>query len=194
MRLFIAITPDESAQKTLYVLQQRLEQAKARIRWVNPQQYHLTVKFIGEAAEEQLPEIIKRLDSAAAQTPPFELEITGLDRIESRGKVRVITAEINSPDQRLTRLHRLVDQNLAGMGFDLDMRELRPHITLGRVQSNHGLNRLLRRLEHFSPEHQDLMDPIGGWEVIDVHLIQSTLTPDGSEYKILHTAKLGSAA
>ncbi|HMD53647.1 MAG TPA: RNA 2',3'-cyclic phosphodiesterase [Phycisphaerae bacterium] len=189
MRLFVAITLSETIRRQLAALQKRLEQAKVQVRWVKPEQYHITVKFIGEAADDQLAQITTRLDAAAAQTQAFKLDITGLDRIESRGKVRVITAEINSPDQRLTRLHRLVDQNLAGMGFDLDMRELLPHITLGRVQSNHGLNRLLRRLEHFAPENSE---PIGGWEVVDVHLFQSTLTPEGSEYKILHTAKLGS--
>ncbi|HTV46859.1 MAG TPA: RNA 2',3'-cyclic phosphodiesterase [Phycisphaerae bacterium] len=189
MRLFVAITVSEALRAELFALQKRLEQAKAEVRWVKPEQYHITVKFIGEAADDQLVQIAARMDSAAAATEPFKLDIIGLDRIESRGKVRVITAEVNSPDQRLTRLHRQVDQKLAGMGFDLDMRELLPHITLGRVQSNHGLNRLLRRLEHFSP---DAMEPISGWEVVDVHLFQSTLTPEGSEYKILHTAKLGS--
>ena len=91
----------------------------------------------------------------------------------------------------MTRLHRLVDSAAGGMGLPMDTRVLVPHLTLGRVKSNHGINRLLRQLE----KHD--LDFFGSFVVERVGLFRSTLGagPDGGPvYEAVVRAPLRPAA
>lgn len=184
MRLFIALPVLEPIRSQLGEFQVRLAETRARVRWVEPAGYHLTVKFLGAVDEGLLPEIRARLTRAAEQVPVFPLEIDGVGHLPERGPARVIVAHAHSPDQRLTRLHRLVDSAIGGMGLPLDTRELSPHITLGRVKANTGLNRLLRLLA----KHE--ADYLGSFDVKEVVLYRSTPGAGGSVYEPLHTARL----
>ena len=187
MRLFVAVGVGLDIAGQLSEWQQQLARIPAQVRWVPPEQYHLTVKFIGEIGEARLAEIRNRLDQAAAETPAFALSISGLSRLEVRGQVRIIMAEVVSADQRLNRLHRRIDQEFAGLGIPLDTRPLRPHLTLGRVRSNHSLNKLLRRLEHFAAGR---IAPLGPWPVGEVSLMQSMPSAQGVVYRGRHHVAL----
>lgn len=184
MRLFIAIDVGSSVRDRLAEVQPRLVDTKAAVRWVEPAIYHLTVKFLGETDEGLLPEITQRLDRAAGEVPVFPLRFEGLGQFPPRGQPRVIIAHAISPDQRITKLHRLIDSALGGIGLPMDTRVLVPHLTLGRIQSNHGLNRLLRLLRKYEWE------PFGSFEVTQAALYRSTLTASGSQYDKLHAAAL----
>ena len=169
MRLFIAIPLTEPLRATLQAAVAKLAETRAAVRWVEPVNWHITVKFLGELADGLIPEIATRLSRAAAQVPVFPLNLEGVVRFPPRGQARLVVSKILSPDQRLTRLHRLIDSAMGGMGLDMDTRVLTAHVTLGRISSNHGLNRLLRLL----PKHE--FDPLGSFEVTEVVLFQSTL-------------------
>jgi RNA 2',3'-cyclic 3'-phosphodiesterase len=169
MRLFIAIDPPPDITDKLRALQEKLIATKADVRWVASDNFHITIKFLGETDDLLLPEILARLTASAAQVPAFPLELEGLSRFPDKGPARVIVSRVLSPDQRLTKLHRLVDSALGGIGLPMDTRALVPHLTLGRVNSNHGLNRLLRLLE----KHD--LDFFGTFPVQRVILYQSLL-------------------
>jgi 2'-5' RNA ligase len=187
MRLFFGIPLNHEVGESLAGLQARLAATRAEVRWSETSKYHLTVKFLGETDEKFLPELSSRLDRAAAQVPQFPIDIEGLGRLPEKGPARVIIAYAYSPDQRLTKLHRLIDSAAGGIGLPMDTRELLPHVTLGRVQSNHGLNRLLRIIEKHAGEF------IGSFSVERVQLIASTLTPEASVYRVLHESPLAPA-
>jgi 2'-5' RNA ligase len=167
MRLFVAIEVPAAIVDTIRPVQQKLADTRADVRWVDAGNYHVTVKFLGEV-EEQLVELLaSRLARAASQAPAFEVEVEGIDRLPAKGPPRVIMSRILSPDQRITRLHRLIDSAVGGMGLPMDTRVLVPHLTLGRVRSNHGVNRLLRLIE----KHD--LDFFGKFLVERVRLIES---------------------
>jgi 2'-5' RNA ligase len=184
MRLFIAIDPPPEVTDKIRVIQETLEHTKADVNWVSPDNYHITIKFIGETDESFLPEIRSRLTRAAGEVPQFDLEVEGISRLPEKGPARVIVSRILSPDNRLTKLHRLIDSGLGGIGLPMDTRVLLPHLTLGRVRSNRGLNRLLRLIE----KHD--LDFFGKFPTTAATLYASTLSPKGSVYKPLHTANL----
>lgn len=184
MRLFIAIDPPGAIQEALRPVQERLAETRAEVRWVAPGNYHITVKFLGEVEASLTAEIAARLERAAAEVPVFPLEVEGIGKFPARGQPRVIMAAVRSPDQRLTKLHRLIDSGVGGMGLTMDNRPLVAHLTLGRVSSNHGINRLLRLL----PKHE--FDSFGSFEVGTVSLYRSTPGAEGATYEKLHTAML----
>ncbi len=188
MRLFIALNPPADIAANLAAVQQTLAHTRADIAWTDPHAFHITLKFLADAPEALLPEIFARLTRSAAQVPAFPLEVEGVDKFPPRGPARVIISRILSPDNRLTKLHRLIDSALGGIGLPMDTRALVPHLTLGRVRSNHGLNRLLRLLD----KHD--LDFFGSFAVASATLYQSTLTPDGALHTPLHTAPLAAPA
>ncbi|HUO07218.1 MAG TPA: RNA 2',3'-cyclic phosphodiesterase [Phycisphaerae bacterium] len=184
MRLFIAIDiPSDIADK-IAAIQRILADTKADIAWVSPANYHITIKFLGELDDALLPEITARMNRAAAEVPAFPLEAEGIDKLPEKGPTRVIISRILSPDQRLTKLHRLLDSAIGGMGLPMDTRVLVPHLTLGRVRSNHGINRLLRLLE----KHD--LDFFGSFPAEEVTLYRSLLGDGPAQYEPLHRAPL----
>lgn len=184
MRLFFAIALPTPVADALASTVAKLAHTRADVKWVAASNFHITVKFLGETDEGLLPELSARLDRAAAQVNAFDLEIEGIDRLPERGPVRVIMSRVINPDNRLTKLHRLIDSAVGGIGLPMDMRALVPHVTLGRVSSNHGLNKLLRLVE----KHD--VDFFGKFTVSHVSLVASTLTPAGSVYRVVHTSEL----
>jgi 2'-5' RNA ligase len=169
MRLFVAIDIPPDIVQQVETVKEKLAATKAHVRWVSPSQYHVTVKFIGDVEDARVPELLDRVERAAAQVPAFEVEVEGIDRLPEKGPARVIMSRILSPDNRMTKLHRLVDSAVGGMGLPLDTRALVPHLTLGRVRTNHGVNRLLRLVE----KHD--LDFFGSFLVTDVCVYRSTL-------------------
>src|SRR3954467_12553999 len=99
MGLFIAIDPPPEIAGKLAEMQQVLEHTKADVGWVARENYHITVKFLGETQESLVPEIATRLTNAAAQVPQFEVEVEGISRLPERGPARVIVSRVISPDQ-----------------------------------------------------------------------------------------------
>jgi 2'-5' RNA ligase len=187
MRLFVAIDVPPEIAAQIAGVQGKLADTRADVRWVGQDQYHITIKFLGEVEDGKVGELSERIVRAAGQAPAFELEVEGVDKLPPRGPTRVIMSRVLSPDQRITRLHRLVDSAVGGMGLPMDTRVLVPHLTLGRVRSNHGLNRLLRLIE----KHD--LDFLGKFMVERVVLYRSVLgtgTGGGSMYEAVARAEL----
>jgi RNA 2',3'-cyclic 3'-phosphodiesterase len=191
MRLFVAIDLPADLQSLYAEKIQTLADTRADVRWVAPGNLHVAVKFLGEATEEQAARFQARLQRAAAQVPAFPLELEGLAKMPDKGPVRIIMSHVISPDQRITKLHRLIDSAAGGMGLPMDTRVYVPHLTLGRVSTNHKLNRLVRLLEKHDA---DLM---GKFVVENVVLYQSMLgAGEGGapQYVPLVTAPLAAAS
>ncbi len=184
MRLFIAIEPTAQVRQALADFRRPLVETHADVGWVSLENLHITLKFIGETDDSRMDEIGRRSDMAASEVPEFPVELRGLGRLPAKGPIRLLVAGVHSPDMRLIKIDRLLEEKLAGVGFPLDMKPFLGHLTLGRVRSNHGLNRLVRLMAR----HEDVF--LGGWTVQRVALFSSTLDPRGSIYKRLHEGRL----
>lgn len=135
MRAFVAIELDEACRRALLAATERLKAAAPGVRWVRPTAMHLTLKFIGELPEADLPAAIECLGAACAGTGEFEMEVSGLSGFPARGTPRVVYAATHEPTGRLASLQRSVEEALAGeLGLAQERRPFRAHITLGRVR------------------------------------------------------------
>jgi len=184
MRLFMAIDVAPEVAEKVVAIQRVLADTKADVGWVDSRNYHVTVKFLGEVDEALVGEVARRMERAASEVPAFEVEVEGVDRFPEKGPAKVIISRILSPDQRMTKLHRLIDSGIGGIGLPMDTRLLVPHLTLGRVRSNHGMNRLLRMVE----KHD--LDFFGSFVVGEVVLCESVLGEGAPKYRVLHRAGL----
>jgi 2'-5' RNA ligase len=184
MRLFMAIDVAAEVAEKLAAVQRVLEGTRADVKWTEPGNYHVTVKFLGEVEETLVERVAERMERAAAQVPAFDLEVEGVEKFPERGPARVIVSRVLSPDMRMTKLHRLIDSGMGGMGLPMDTHVLVPHVTLGRVRTNHGLNRLLRKVERHD------LDFFGQFTVSEVVLYHSVMGGGGVKYEALRRGRL----
>ena len=175
-RLFVAIKiyPEENFLKTFNALRYALQLEK--ISWVKPENFHLTLKFLGKTPEEKLPDIRRALQTVAAQTVPFTLKISGTGIFGSSYKPRVLWFGI-AENQTMKQLGENVLNALDAVDFPHDRQNFVPHLTMGRI----------RKIEHkkmfqeaVSAHRHDFLQET---QVDKIILYESLLKPAGVIYK-----------
>jgi 2'-5' RNA ligase len=125
-RLFIALALPDAVRAQVGRLRDRSE----GIHWAPPEQYHVTMRFLGEVPPDREPEMNDRL--AAVAVEPFVLPVEGVGVFPPKGPPRVVWAGTGRGHPRLHQLRQRIDDALLAAGLDFDVRTFHPHITLGR--------------------------------------------------------------
>jgi 2'-5' RNA ligase len=127
IRLFVALSLPGELRQRLKTLCNGVRDA----RWVEEQNIHLTLRFIGEVEEPELAYIMAALSSVQAEQ--FDLTLSGVGHFESRQKVRSLWAGIQ-PSPALEALQQRIESVLTRHGIAPDGRKFSPHITLARLK------------------------------------------------------------
>jgi 2'-5' RNA ligase len=136
MRCFIAVEIDPPIRRRLASLQRDLASAGLPVRWVRPERMHLTLRFLGEVADDRLGEIGGVMADVARKGSPFELRVAGAGCFPKSGRrVRVVWVGLEDPTGRLQACQALLEAGLQGLGFEPEDRPFAPHLTLGRVKT-----------------------------------------------------------
>jgi len=168
MRLFVAIALPEDLRAHLSALQQGVPAA----RWVDPDNLHLTLRFIGEADGGQARDLDTALIQVRAER--FSVTLTGVDRFGQGRKSRALWVGV-APALELDRLQRKVEQAVRAAGFAPGGRRFKPHVTLARFKGDPGY-RLDDHLAHHASFHA------APFEVREFVLYSSQLAPSGAIY------------
>jgi len=143
IRSFIAIKVPSDIQEALGRIEDRLRPAGAPVGWVNPDNIHLTTKFLGYVEEQDLPKVCEVMKSAAGRTRPFDLEVAGLGTFPPVGTPRVVWAGVHGDLEPLDRLVQELEQGVAdAVGIRPEHRPYHAHLTLGRVKSGKNAEQL----------------------------------------------------
>lgn len=180
-RLFVALLPSGPARSALAELTEDL----ARARWTPPEQFHLTLRFIGEVTAAQgdaIREAISRVDVAA-----FPLGVEGVGRFPPRGQPGVVWAGVGGGHPFLHELRRQVDDRLLTTGTPFELTPFVPHFTLGRTRESHPAT-----VDQWLKRHRDFVGPI--WRADAFHLMESLPIPGGATHEIVATFPLPRAA
>ena len=176
MRAFIAIDFDSQIKKQLDDLQRRLRDGPVRLRWTDPAQIHLTVKFLGEVAAEQVAPIQAALNDVARGTAPFEVQVGKVGTFPPGGRPRVVWVGVTPVGDGLMRCRDAVEAAVSPLGFPTEGRAFEPHLTLARCPDPRAGREVFAAL---SP----LRTFDGGVQRVDrLVLYESTLTPYGPRY------------
>ncbi len=175
MRCFIAIEISDEIRKALGELIQRLSGMGRGIRWVPPENIHLTLKFLGEVEDDRVPEIGRRLSEISSGHSPISLRVRGAGAFPSLRSPQVIWVG-SEVSPGLESLYREIEEAMAALGFERERRDFNPHLTLGRVKDRRALDPVMKELQLM--KDQDW----GAVEVTEVVLMKSVLTPKGAEY------------
>jgi 2'-5' RNA ligase len=138
-RLFVAVPLSDDARAAVTAIAERVRdeeppprRGRRGVRWVRLDGLHLTLRFIGPTDERRIPDLVEALSSAAARTPPFDVRIAGAGGFPSESRPRTIWLGITDGGAALQALAAEVDAGLARLGWELDSREFRGHLTLAR--------------------------------------------------------------
>ena len=190
MRLFAAVDLDETARAaaagSIHALATRLAtaDAPAPVRWVPPEQLHVTLRFLGEVSEGKA-ESVRRALSVPWKTDAFGAGLAGLDLFPFSGAPRVIWLGLDEGREPMAALKNELDQRLVSVGFELDTRPFRAHLTLGRVnRSVAGLGPDLRAM---CAEHRP---DTARWVVDRVTLYESRVSSRGATHHVLESTRL----
>ncbi|MFH0911836.1 MAG: RNA 2',3'-cyclic phosphodiesterase [Planctomycetota bacterium] len=184
MRLFVALDLSEAVRSALGREVERLRAFCPRIRWTSLRNLHVTVKFLGEVQEHELPSLCDALEGAAGEAAPFSLEVAGLGCFPDLRRPRVVWAGCGSGSEEASALAGRVEEATAALGFERESRRYSPHVTLARVKFPPEARGLAATLE----AHRAAA--FGEVDVEALTLYLSELARGGVEYTPLHRAPL----
>jgi 2'-5' RNA ligase len=132
-RLFAAIKIHPSARYISLFNEISSSLQHERIKWVEPENMHLTLKFFGETDEKQIPSIRHALAEAVAKSKPFDLKIANTGIFGSRYDPKVIWFGIEKQPE-LDILAKNIFGELEKYGWEQDRQNFIPHLTIGRIR------------------------------------------------------------
>ena len=182
-RIFIAIKiePGPALQKIINSLKAVL--ASEKINWVNPENIHLTLAFLGDTDEERIKVLSIMLKRTCTGFGEFSFSLNSTGVFKDFRDPRVIWAGIEGYE-KLIKLNDIINTGLKDTGFGIENRPFKPHITLGRVKYLKNPESLKSALEMYKDNFiQDV-------NIEEVILYQSILRPEGPVYKSLGAFKL----
>lgn len=184
MRTFIAVPLNKSVCYDLVCLQRQLESPAWKVKWVEEENFHLTLYFLGEITKQQISSVQKLLYQASRLVDVFPIKFVRLGTFPPKGTPKVIWVGVSAPDQ-LYQLHAEIGKGLREQGLFNDTKTFKPHITVGRVKE------VRDRLAAQSLVRQQAQGNWGQQQVCHIALMASDLTPSGSIYHRLSTFPLG---
>ena len=187
MRVFIAIDINEQIRTALRNLQQQLQNKadikKGDVKWVEPNNIHLTLKFLGEIKDEQVIDVCNIVEDVAGRHKSFELDIESVGSFGGRS-ARVLWVGAGEGSISLLQLQKDLEQHFASAGWPPETRKFASHLTLCRVKkSNAGI-----KLASITQDYKDYK--LGTILADSVSVYQSQLTPRGPIYTVLGNYKL----
>lgn len=162
----------------------RREFPDARASWARPEGLHITLKFIGEVEAARVEALSHAAGAAAEGFAPFSLTIEEPGTFPPRGAVRVLWLGVKDVSGRLAQLQSRLERECAAVGFPVEARAFKPHLTVARLRTPQGAHALAEAHRHatFGPYH---------FEVGELLVIRSELGPGGSRYTPLSRHALG---
>lgn len=181
MRLFVSVDlPDELADNA-EDLQAEFAEAEG-LDFVDPDQAHVTVKFLGKVEAAREDELVEGLETAVenAGVEPFDAELGGLGVFPSLDYISVLWLGVGDGSAELARLHEAVEaQFVEEHGFEPEDHDFTPHVTLARMNHAGGKELVQDLVRDRHPE-------VGTMRVEAVRLTESVLTHEGPEYETVH--------
>lgn len=184
MRLFVALNLPDTVRRPLWEALRTLRATDMPVKWVRPENVHMSLKFLGEVAESRGPEIDAALQQAVQGARRIPIELAGFGVFPDYRRPHVIWAGV-TPEPALELLQHAVERAFAPLGFSTDARAFRPHVTLGRARRDaappafRGLEQALGAIEFSATTEAGELD-----------LMESTLQPGGSVYQVRRRERL----
>lgn len=174
LRLFVALELPHTIKNALAGYVAPLQQLSRGVRWVKPENVHLTLKFLGDTPNAKLAAIQSTLAAMCGDFAPLAIEVAGAGVFPNARRPQVLWVGLNDASGQLGKLAQEIDARLHLLGFPRETRPFSPHVTIGRVRDTRVDAVTKAMLEHPFPQHKMICP--------ECTLMQSELQRDGSIY------------
>lgn len=185
MRIFIALNLPKKERDRIHRAARVLREADLPVRWVDPENFHVTLKFLGEVRPERVGPVEQALERVGRSTAPLTVGLGGFGAFPTIRRPRVLWLGVNATPE-LRCLKQDLEWTLSDCGFEPETRAFHPHLTLGRADARdgagafRGLDDTVARMTFESSVPVRTLD-----------LMRSHLSREGAQYSVLSSARLG---
>ena len=179
MRLLIGVPSPLEVKSSLNTLQQAFQESPPGIRWVSPNQMHITVKFFGEITQQEQQRMTPHLKRLVQGQDSFSASIEAVGGFPSLDLPRVLWVGLGQGASPVTVLAQAVEEESRSLGFKPEERVFHPHVTLARIESpqvSRSIGESAKSVQWAAP---------AAWQVTRLMLYRSTLSADGPRYEVL---------
>lgn len=183
MRLFVAVNLPDSEKQRLARLIEQLCELSAPVRWIDAESLHITLQFLGNVPDTEVPKITTALDRSVQNYPSFDVDVSGFGAFPSLSRPRIFWIGVE-PVKELLDLQKNVERELEHLNFEPEARDYSPHVTIGRTQNDGRVDRAAVDRMKQVVEYKTRIS------VESVDLMRSHLGRDGARYERIHAARL----
>lgn len=177
MRTFISVELPDEVKKNITELVNELKTTEASVKWVEAENLHITLKFLGWVEDRKVDNLIDLTTKAVAGAGSFKAKFEGLGTFPEGKRPRVIWVGTAEGRDKLCNLAKALEETLSKAGFLSEEKEFKPHITIGRVKEKKGVDKLKEKIK-------GIKDAKFGEALVDrIYIMKSTLTPKGPIYE-----------
>ncbi len=185
LRTFIAVDPGQAIRARLLALQEALARTGSSMKWVEPENLHVTLLFLGEVDDREVPDVCRAVMDRCAGIDAFTMTVAGVGCFGSPRRPRIVWAGLTEGGPEMAALHDALEPPLLELRcYRREDRPFTSHITLGRVKGERADDRLAAALPRYAEWHG------GTVEVREVLVMSSELRAAGPLYTVLSRARL----
>lgn len=185
VRSFIAVDlDDQKLLQSIVAAQQTLSRAGGDLKLVEPQNIHITLRFLGEIRQELVQDIIEQMKEV--RFSPFTARFKGVGVFPNAHRPRVVWIGIEDGAKEMSEISNTLEKGLRTLRVQPDNRGFTPHLTIARVRSGRNISELSRTIS----EMQDM--EFGSIGVNSVRLKKSTLSSSGPTYEDIYRLQAAS--
>lgn len=189
VRAFVGVSPPPNLVESLSVAVRHWMRriGTQGVKWVSPQNYHMTLEFLGNLSASGIEPLGERLEERAKGLTPIDLLVQGGGCFPDVTRPKVFFLKLQGSTEALFELQKRVAEATRGFGEPRDGKPFDPHLTVARFDwlNREQLGYVKRACEN--PAETNL----GNWRIESFDLVRSELGPGGSQYQVLRTIRLG---
>jgi RNA 2',3'-cyclic 3'-phosphodiesterase len=182
VRSFLAFELPPEIKEQVRQVSENLKRSKMDIRWVKPDNIHLTIVFLGDVREGDICAIVREIEQVCYGFHPFDLHLKGTGLFPDRRRPRVLWAGYDGDIERMASLRDVLHERLIPFEIKSEKRQFKPHLTLGRFRNPGKGN---TQIDEILNLHGNLSSP--SFQVSELILFKSELRPQGPEYTRLES-------
>jgi 2'-5' RNA ligase len=178
VRAFLSINvDDDSLISHIQSIQQKLDQTAVKMKVVESENIHFTLRFFGDTPLQRLDQIRSCLDRVKIN--PFEIEIAGVGSFPNKQRPRIVWIGVSENASRILDLKKEIDSSLLKIGYQPERKRYTPHATIARIRFVKNPKLVVSNLESLADE------VIGRMIITSVKMTKSSLTSSGPIYETL---------
>ncbi|RPJ17189.1 MAG: RNA 2',3'-cyclic phosphodiesterase [Desulfobacteraceae bacterium] len=176
IRAFVALKLPANTISAIKRVQEDFKRHRFPVRWVRPENVHLTIKFFGDIPKNDVTKIDAAMKSCAGDYAPLSLSAKGAGIFPGIARPRIIWAGISGETFHLLDLRNSLEKRFEEIGFKKEERPFKGHLTIGRFREKADTGKLLEALKKVRNFESEMFV---AW---NLYLYKSDLKPEGPVY------------